>query len=117
MSRRVVCQLMLVLAVAGATPHGANAQTLAAARVGLSDRSSPPTRSMRLFVGDSAPRTEWKKGMIIGGVAGAVLGTVIYSFSRGMSDDPQSVSVAPIFILTALCSIIGGLIGSGTHRT
>ena len=75
---------------------------------------------------DSTPRadsvrvapSQWKEGMIIGGVAGLAIGALGASFARAMCETTDC-QPTPLTYLgpTIVFALIGGMIGSGFHRT
>jgi hypothetical protein len=55
--------------------------------------------------------------MIIGGVIGVVLGLLAFDFTKSMSDSSKNGNVSEILVTAGICSLIGGLIGSSSHKT
>ena len=96
----------------------ASAQRALGPRLGL---SQPAVRGERPFeqpfARDSVLPSQWKKGMIIGGVVGAAVGVAVNSFEKSMSDDPyRRFSYAALFLSMFIFAVVGGLIGSGIHK-
>lgn len=68
------------------------------------------------FEHDSVPPNEWKKGALIGGGIGAGLGLLLYAFAKSIDDSNRSqvpLLIGPILIF----ALVGGMIGSGSHRS
>ncbi len=64
------------------------------------------------FSGGSVPETEWKKGMIIGGIVGAGLSVLAYAAFHGICDSDCGVHPGGFLLTIGICSLIGGMIGS-----
>ena len=84
------------------------------ARAGLSQPTQGSPRWESSFRRDSVSPNQWKKGAAIGAGVGAALGLLIYAWERANDDTTPSASVIilPIFIF----ALVGGMIGSGSHR-
>jgi hypothetical protein len=102
--------LLFVALLVAVPAHRASAQV---GRVGLSNPSHLNTPPM--VAADSVPRGHWKTGMLVGAGVGLVLGGVAYEVGEHISDRPDSVNPAGILVVVAICSLIGGLIGSMFH--
>jgi hypothetical protein len=113
---RILALSSAILSITTAiVPASLSAQRIDGLQVGLSVRSSKaPT--MPIVREPDSVRTHWKKGMIIGGVAGLAVGLAANSFEKALSDDPfRQFSYSTLLISMALFAVIGGLIGSGFH--
>ena len=114
MTLRSASILLLATAI---VPASLPAQRVQGMQVGLSSRSASVSTMPIVRLPDSV-RTQWRKGMIIGGVAGFAIGVAANGFEKALGDDPfRRFSYATLFISMALFAIIGGLIGSGLHSS
>lgn len=88
----------------------------AAPRAGLAQPvPSATTRWESSFRRDSVRPNEWKKGALIGGGIGAGFGLLLYAFANSIDDSNRSnvpLLIGPILIF----ALVGGMIGSGSHR-
>jgi hypothetical protein len=110
---RAFALLLAVVCITSALPG----QSLAGRNVGLSQlgRShDPPNRSTTVLV--DAPRTYWLEGTIVGAVVGLVGGLQLQHgicTSVDCSGTDHFVFAVPMLLL----AIIGGLIGTGIHKS
>lgn len=107
----------LALTILAGITRPVDAQSLTGSRPGLPQLSSQSVRWERSFTRDSVRPSEWQKGMIIGGVIGVVLGLLAFDFTKSMSDSSKNGNVSEILVTAGICSLIGGLIGSSSHKT
>ncbi|HEY4101760.1 MAG TPA: hypothetical protein VGM20_12880 [Gemmatimonadales bacterium] len=114
MRRSSTAALSLLLVVSLATP------SLAAqgpARLGLADRTTHAINTPRQPYRDSLPQTEWKTGMLAGGLAGAGIGLLAAAAHHNFCDRADCGSDFQFFVIpTMVFALIGGLIGSGIHK-
>lgn len=107
----------LLLGLLASTPLAA--QTRPAARSGLSQPAAAPLPKPAVLPVklDSVPRSEWKKGMIIGGAIGLVGGLWLQHGFSELGDSPDDRGPHFWFLMpTIVFALIGGLIGSMFHR-
>lgn len=91
------------------------------ARFGLSSPTVHTSTSSRPLYPRSAPPTEWRKGMLIGGIVGlavGVLGVIVNRSCESRESDCGGSGNDVLILLgpTAVFALIGGLIGSGFHK-
>jgi hypothetical protein len=87
------------------------------ARVGLADRTVHRINAPHQPYRDSLPQTEWKTGMLAGGLAGAGIGLLAAAAHHNFCDRAECGSDFQFFMIpTVVFALIGGLIGSGIHK-
>lgn len=121
MSKTVVRQAILaVVLILGFQRHEASAQGIAGPRLSIFNQSVaakastvPPIR-----VSVAARKSEWRRGMLVGGVIGAGAGAAYGLITNGQSDNSSGAGyvLMSAVIVGALFAVVGGLIGSGIHR-
>ena len=108
---------VILLIATAIVPASLPAQRVRGMQVGLSSRSASASTIPVARLPDSV-RTQWRTGMIIGGVAGLAIGVAANGFEKALGDDPfRRFSYSTLLISMALFAIIGGLIGSGLHSS
>jgi hypothetical protein len=114
--RMSILSASILLITTAAVPVSLSAQRVNGLRVGLSNRSSKESVTPVVVRRDVAP-THWKEGMIVGGVIGLAVGAAANSFEKALSDDAfRPYSYSTLFISMGLFAVIGGLIGSASHK-
>ena len=109
-------RLAAVVTLSSVAAHPVVAQASSGPRVGLSQLSRVATPTWdRSFRRDSVPRNQWERGALIGAGIGAALGLAAFAFEHSYNETRTSgfVIVGP----TLVFALIGGLSGSGSHRT
>jgi hypothetical protein len=104
--------ILLLLSIVSA--EGVRAQAATGPRLGPSNSAQAPARldrSLLLLNREVAP-SHWQRGAIIGGLIAGALGYLIYY--RAVTD--QGNRGRKMFELTFGGALIGGLIGSGSHK-
>jgi hypothetical protein len=67
------------------------------------------------MIRDSVPPSQWRKGMLIGAGVGVLASGYAYELGKNTGDTQGSFNPLGVVLLMGICSLIGGLIGSGFH--
>jgi hypothetical protein len=108
---------LLLVTMSFTLPRQSVAQSIGGLRAGLTATAQLPDRSTSQPIRVAQEQSQWKSGMIIGGVLGALIGYVGAKGFRNL-DDRTNNSVPTVSTLIGLFvgASIGGMVGSGMHR-
>ena len=82
-------------------------------RAGLRDMQPTTPAAFSAPTRGSVPRSKWQTGMLVGAGVGVLVSGFVYELAKHTSDTEGSFNPVGAILIIGVCSLLGGLIGSG----